>query len=49
MSCSTINTNLDIEDIHGKDADFTKITDENRNHYDNFVFNIHTFIKLILL
>ena len=44
MSCSTINTNLDIEDIHGKDEDFTKITDENRNHYDNFVFNIHTWI-----
>jgi len=44
MSCSTFNTNLDIEDIHKKDVDFSKITDANRKHYNSVVFHIHKWI-----
>ena len=44
MSCSTFNTNLDIEDIHKKDVDFSKITEENRKYYEKTVFEIHRWI-----
>ena len=44
MSCSTLNTNLDIEDIHKKDVDFSKITDANRKYYNSVVFDIHKWV-----
>lgn len=45
MACTTVSAPIDIEEIHGKDDDFSKITPENRHKYDEVVFKIYKWIQ----
>tara|TARA_B100001059_G_scaffold211737_1_gene226312 strand:+ start:5047 stop:7074 length:2028 start_codon:yes stop_codon:yes gene_type:complete len=44
MACTTVSAPIDIEQIHGQDDDFAKITPENRYKYENLVFAILKWI-----
>ena len=44
MACTTVSAPIDIEQIHGQDDDFAKITPENRHKYEKLVFTIHKWV-----